>query len=112
MKFAILVLAAITFPVSWAMIAQTPAAPTPAAQTVDAPKLTEVQSLKLENLKLKYQQYSLVIANAQSEQTKLQKEYQDISDEITKMYPGYSLDNSGALVKTPPPTQAKTEPKK
>ena len=76
-----------------------------------APVLTEMQQLKLENIKLKYQQYATIIANAQQEQVKLQAQYEEINKELTKEHPGYVLANDGTLQKAPPPAPASTDKK-
>ena len=87
---------------------QTPAVP--AAKPV--PQLTEVETLKVQNFVLKYQQLQAAIDQLQQQQTALRNSYQVLLTSVETEYPGYTVGNSAdgtpnLIVKTKAPDAPK-----
>jgi hypothetical protein len=73
------------------LAAQAPKAPAPAPA---APALTEVESLKLENINLKFDALS-------RQMTELRQEYAALAAQLAAEHPGYALAPNGTLVPAP-----------
>jgi hypothetical protein len=84
------------------------------------PQLTEVETLKIQNFVLKYQQLQTTIDQLQQQQAALRTSYQAVLSAIEAAHPGYTVNPNGngdaTLIEKPKaPEPAKTaapEPKK